>query len=239
MSDLTTNLIRGLLSDYTAEQCVLYGIPHQPIGSLGPVWNTAARRWESRTLMLPLHERKPILLVPKFSVRHRLGIDSQEFWNHHMLEFLRAEFFKTGTRKGEAYVKKGDLKERHPFIKDDLAEFVHQHPDVLETYKDLVGAKGPLTTKEMQVLFDEKTFATALRRSLTSISEGSTHASRYHSFAIGVCTFLFYPGLICPVKEYEVHEGRKRIDIKYTNSGETRFSTRTAVASNAIISCFD
>jgi hypothetical protein len=52
---------------------------------------------------------------------------------------------------------------------------------------------------------------------------GNNAAGQYHSFALGVCTFLFYPGLICPVKEHEIHDGRKRIDIKFTNSGESGF----------------
>ena len=55
---------------------------------------------------------------------------------------------------------------------------------------------------------------------LPNIAEGNGTAAEYHSFAMGVCTFLFYPGLICPVKEHEIHHGRKRIDIKYTNAAE-------------------
>jgi hypothetical protein len=59
---------------------------------------------------------------------------------------------------------------------------------------------------------------------------------------MGVCTFLFYPSLICPVKEHEIHDGRKRIDIKYTNAAERGFFHRMMVAPqtraiNAFIEC--
>ena len=43
---------------------------------------------------------------------------------------------------------------------------------------------------------------------------------------MGVCTFLLYPKLTCPVKEHEIHEGRKRIDFKYTNSATIGFFFR-------------
>ena len=38
---------------------------------------------------------------------------------------------------------------------------------------------------------------------------------------IGVVEFLFFPRLIYPRKEHEIHEGRKRIDIVMENSART------------------
>jgi hypothetical protein len=62
-----------------------------------------------------------------------------------MVEFLRQEYldsrsalvqtFKSGRKKGQYYVTKISVKERHPLIKDDLAKFVLKHPEVLEAYK--------------------------------------------------------------------------------------------------------
>jgi hypothetical protein len=42
---------------------------------------------------------------------------------------------------------------------------------------------------------------------------GNEHASEYHNLIIGAVEFLFFPQLIYPWKEHEIHEGRKRIDM--------------------------
>lgn len=229
ISDLTTNILRGLLGEYTDEQCKLHGIDTRPLG-IGPNWNPSAADWEARPLNVPVFKSRPVLLVPKFSVRHRLSIDSQEFWNHHMIEFLQNEYMEAGSSlvktfktHRRSYVTKKSVKERHPYNKDDIASFVRDHPEVLEIYKKIAGAKGPLTEREFDDTFDERAFAEALSIRLKQIPQGTRDATAYHRLAIGICTFLFYPHLIYPIKELEIHDGRKRIDIVYTNSSERGF----------------
>lgn len=235
ISDLTTNLIRGSLISYTQEECRLHGIPLDRQVASGPIWNQGQLRWEQSFVPLPIVEGQAVLLIPKYFVRWKLSIDSQEFYNHYMIEFLREEnlegmtslvrFFR-GT--GEPYVLKKDVKARHPFIKDSLAAFVSGHPEVLEQYKQIKGAKGALENDDFEEGFDETNFAGALRASLAKIPPGMRDASRYHSFMYGVLTFLFYPDLINPVKEHEIHQGRKRVDIKFTNAAEIGFFRRMA-----------
>jgi hypothetical protein len=240
ISDLTTNIIRGLLAQYTAEQCQLLGVPTRLVGGIGPLWNINTLRWEAQQVELPVHANRPILLVPKYSVRYKLSLDSQEFWNHYMIEFLKYEYQQNPAsglgrvlRSGAIKVTKKEVKERHPFIKDGLADFVRTHPNVLNTYKNIKGAKGPLNQSDLENDFDEAAFAGALRQQFLQIPAGNDNASRYHAITMGICTFLFYPHLIYPVKEHEIHEGRKRIDIKYTNAASEGFFYRMAASPQA------
>lgn len=176
------------------------------------------------------------MLAPKFSVRRRISLDSQESYNHHMITFLQQEYLEAGDalvqvlKSGKSRVTKGSVKKRHPFVKDELAAFVRDHPEALERYKELKGAQGPLATGELEMFFDERVFARVLIERLTQIASGSEAASEYHSVATGICTFLFFPNLICPVKEQELHEGRKRIDIKFTNTAKDGFFRRMLAA---------
>lgn len=229
ISDLVTNVLRGLLAEYTARECELLGIPVRQCASLGPSWNIERRDWEAQTYNLPYFGRQPILLVPTFSVRRQLSLRAQEFYNNEMLTFLQSEYLNAGgalvetLRNGRKRVTKKSVKGRHPFIKDDLAAFVRDHPEVLAHYKEIKGARGPLDAEDLDEAFDEAALAQALIAHLAAIDAGGDAASAYHSLMVGVCTFLFHPFLITPVKEFEQHQGRKRIDIKFTNAATDGF----------------
>lgn len=90
ISDLTTNIIRGLLADYTAEQCELYEIPTSRYSG-PPMWDRHRKNWVSKELFLPRIDEQPVLLVPKYIVRRRLSLDSQEFYNKQITDFLVEE----------------------------------------------------------------------------------------------------------------------------------------------------
>ncbi|OSQ48083.1 hypothetical protein [Thalassospira alkalitolerans] len=229
ISDLTTNVLRQPLATYTLNQCELHDVETVQVSSLPPCWNPVTCRWESRALNLPVYQGLPILLVPKFSVRQRLCLDGQEFYNFHMIEHLRAEYLEAGAgivhffKDGRPHVFKKDVKERHPFVKDALAEFVRDNPNVLELYKQVKGAEGALSATDFDAAFDEREFARELPRVLAGIPTGNNDADVYHNCVLGILTFLFYPNLINPIKEMAIHQGRKRLDIKYTNTGERGF----------------
>lgn len=233
ISDLTTNILRGVLADYTAIQCANHNIETSSVTDIGPVWSTAKSDWQSIPLNLPIVNGNPVLLIPKYSVRRALSLNSQEFYNHYMVAFLRQEYLDSRSslvqvfkRSKKEYVTKKSVKEKHPFVKDDLATFVQKHPEILETYKKIKGAKGPLDNKDLDAEFDDPAFASALIQRLDSIPTGNDSATTYHSVAMGICTFLFYPHLICPIKERELHQGRKRVDIKFTNAADSGFFLR-------------
>lgn len=232
ISDLTTNVVRGPLSKYTKEQCELLGVPTQNVGVLGPVWLPDSLEWEAQVHELPVADGIPVLLVPKYAVRRTLSLDSQEFWDSHMIEFLRQEYLKSGSalvktlkKDGSKYVTKVSVKERHPKVKDDLAQFVNDHPSVFEAYKRLKRGVGPLANIDFQEDFDEAAFAEALIPEFGLIESGKEGgvADRYHRLMLGVSTFLFYPNLVSPKKEYRIDEGRKRVDIRFQNNGEFGF----------------
>lgn len=232
ISDLTTNILRGKLEEYTKDQCDLIGIATKKTAALPPFWSMDSGNWHSKYYDLPIVEGRPVLLVPKFSVRRRLSLNSQEFYNHHMIAFLQQEYLSAGGalvetfKNGARHVYKKRVKEAHPFKKDDLATFARDHRDVLELYKKLMGSMGPLDFEDFDDGFDERVYAQALIERLNDVEGGNKSASDYHRIAMGICTFLFYPHLIYPLKEAEINEGRKRIDIRYTNSAEEGFFLR-------------
>jgi hypothetical protein len=236
ISDVTTNIIRDLLVEYTQTQCELHGIPLRGAVSSGRIWDDRLARWREKYVPLPTYKGTRVVLVPKHIVRRRLALEAGDYYNHHVLEFLQEEHLKAHTglvevlKNGRSRVTKKRLRESYPFSKEWLAAFSDEHPAVLEEYKKsrYRGAKRNrlIDIALLHEDFDEAAFARALVAALRHISPGNEGASAYHKFMIGALEFLFWPNLINPVKEQEIHEGRKRIDICYTNAAEEGFFHR-------------
>ena len=227
ISDLTTNIIRAHLIEYTESQCALYGIPTQEV-ALPPCFDVESMSWEERFAKGPVYKNKPILLVPKVIVRYAPAYQNQKYYQHNVLNFLKArELANPQSRlvrvlrlkKGRIVRKltKKTLKEHFPNTKNYLFEFSRKHPEVLRGYRsqlETIERSGSAAELGQE---DESLLAVALAAALKSIKPGDAEATQYHRLMIGIVEFLFYPSLLHPKKEKEIHEGRKRIDIVMEN----------------------
>lgn len=235
LSDITTNIIKRALIQYTQEQCLLWGIPMRDGVAVPRIWNSDRAQWTSEHVRLPILDGAPLLLVPKFSVRRQMALTSQEFYSDFVLDYLEQEEIRRGSAlvqtiksSGRKKVLKKDLEAKYHFSKDFLAQFASATPEVLQKYKDfyrnLPGGIGSLTDADIldrfNEFFDPTAFSWALMAQLREIPPGPEYATRYHKFMIGTLEFLFYPNLVYPVLEAEIHDGRKRIDILYTNASK-------------------
>lgn len=242
ISDITTNIIRTLLVEYTQKQCELHNIALTGTVASGKLWNVENQSWDQQHVALPVINGKKILLVPKSIVRFRLCLDGQEYYNHYVLNFLQDEHLNANSslvtvlKKGTRKVHKKTLKEHYPFNKEWMAQFTKENPSVLQRYKELLknipGADGVLSHRDLDEDFDESAFAKSLISSLAEIPPGNDAANRYHSFIVGALEFIFWPNLMYPDKETPIHDGRKRIDITYTNAAREGFFQRIHSAPN-------
>ena len=91
VSDITTNIIRGPLIDYTQEQCRQLGIPLTEGVPSGPMWHPGHREWITQFVELPMTPTGKLLLVPKAIVRRTSLYDMQEYYRHFMLEHMQRE----------------------------------------------------------------------------------------------------------------------------------------------------
>jgi hypothetical protein len=223
ISDLTTNIIRGDLAAYTAEQCSLHNVATAEI-AMPPCFNTDAMEWEERYLSLPTYRNRPILLVPKSIVRRTSAYRHPQYYQHFVLNFLQREELANPAshlvrtlRSGRRRVYKKDLSARYPRTKAFLYEFSQRHPEVLHEYREsLAQAERRGTTSEVDGPGDS-VIAEALVNALRTIPPGDGGATEYHNLMIGVTEFVFFPNLLHPKKEREIHQGRKRIDIYFEN----------------------
>jgi hypothetical protein len=195
----------------------------------GRVWNSQSERWEEVYAELPVVGGRKLLLVPKASVRWSLSFSPQKYYRHFVLSYLQSEFSEQSfalaeaLRRGARPPSKKELEERYPFSKGFLAEFSQKHPDVLAEYKKAVGVFAEISNEELSEGFDSKEFARILKEKLRTIPPGPECATDFHMFILGVLEFIFYTDLIYPQSEFPIHQGRKVIDIKFTNAAREGF----------------
>lgn len=222
ISDLTTNILRGPLADYTREQCTLWDIATHSV-ALAPCYSANTGQWVSDYLDLPVADGYPVLLVPKVIARFDPAYDHREYYRHFVLEYLRAEHLSANTslvrtlKDGRRIVHKKDVAATFPCTKENLYAFSREHPHILEDYREWLAALEVNELSDVLTVEDERLIAEALSLSLRSIPPGNDAAGEYHDLMIGIVEFLFFPSLFNPRREREIHQGRKRIDILMEN----------------------
>lgn len=235
ISDISTNIIRHKLIEYTQAQCELWNVPMLNTPS-GLVWGVDAQKWTDEYVNLPVCNKRSVLLVPKAIARFDIEFNHQEYYQHFVLNFLQSEHLdansslvrtlKDGTRKPPF---KKVLKEQNPLSKKFLYEFSKDHPSVLKNYKESKKLDLKEITVEDLLIFafgqleEQKFDFNALASGLDKISAGDKEAKKFHDHITGVLTAIFYPNLTNPKKEQEIHDGRKRIDIVFQNSAHDGF----------------
>jgi hypothetical protein len=231
ISDITINIIRGQLIDYTEAQCRLHNVPTSRVPG-GISWDNGLRNWVSRYANLPLYKGRQIILVPKASVRFRPEITASEFYDKFVLEFLEAEHLKANDslvqtlKNGKRVVLKKDLRKKHPLTKELLFDMTQKYPELLRAYKSQVQERSnPLRDEELELVHQEfrKVDYKRLGAELDDIPTGNENASVYHNFIFGALQAVFYPALRYPKKEEEIDEGRKRVDITFNNGDRNGF----------------
>ena len=226
ISDLTTNIIRAHLAEYTKNQCDLWSISTRRV-PLPPAYNMERHEWISSYFELPVANNSPILLVPKAFARYDPAYDHGNYYRHFVLDFLQSEHLDANSslvntlKNGKRVVYKKDIEEIFPCTKENLFKFSQAHPDVLLEYRTRLEEIEKRGLDTFLTPDDESIIANSLIEALTSIRPGNTSASEYHSLMIGIIEFIFFPNLLNPVKEQEIHQGRKRIDIMMENGART------------------
>lgn len=250
ISDMTINIIRKYLIDYTQEQCENLNIKMYNVPS-GFIWNKETERWENKYVELPYVNNKKIILVPKWIVVQTPIINSSEYYNKEVLEYLQREHINANSslvetlKSGEKRVTKKKLKEQSQYKlkKDFLYKISNEHPELLDQYRKRKGnmpIKDAWKRKDIEEI--EKEIAKSLRNKIKKIDPGKKDENLFQDYCIGVLEFIFYPNFIKPKKEDRIHNGRKRIDITYLNAANDGFfyNMRTSpniIANKIVVEC--
>lgn len=232
ISDAVCNIIRGPLIKYTQDMCVYYGIPLTPDVASGPVWNPQSERWEESLIPLPMTDHGKVILVPKILVRYRLSYQYDEYYRHYILPEMQEEHLRARSplvevlRDGSERVTKKSLIEKYGNDKLAVVEQTKVRPNILQEYKDQKSAQPskPLTQEQLcEIEATDLPNLEPLIDELKALPTGRDTATKYEDLIEKILSVIFYPSLCNPIKQHNIHDGRKRIDLTYTNEAKYGF----------------
>ncbi len=231
ISDLAVAIIREQLLEFTLRACQYYGIPLEHDISSGPIWDPHLRHWRTEYMDRPVVNGLPLLLVPKAIIRQRLAFNADEYYTHYILNFLIQDEYQRGgglvrvLKNGQKRVFKKDVEAHYPPNgKRTNVEVTISHPEILDAYRENK-IRHPVAPLDHESLDEDGSQPdwNGLLRSILNIPPGRADADLYHRSVEALLSALFYPSLIDPVREFRIHDGRKRIDIRYVNDAQPGF----------------
>lgn len=232
ISDAVCNIIRGPLIKYTQDMCVFYGVPLTPDVASGPVWNPEEERWVESLIPLPMTDYGKVILVPKILVRHKLTYQYDEYYRHYMLPQMQYEHLQARSslveilKNGSERVTKKALIAKYGNDKLAVVQQTRIRPNILQEYKDqkATSHSKPLTQEQLCEVEDSALpNLKPLLEELKVLATGRDTAAEYEDIIEKILSVIFYPALCNPKKQHNIHAGRKRIDITYTNESKSGF----------------
>ena len=253
ISDITTNIIREPLIRYTQRMSTYYGIPLQAGVNSGPLWSSKDDRWHQEFVSLPIAAGGKLVLVPKVIVRNHLLYNSGEYFRHYVLTHLQkveldansalVEIIKKGKKDERKRVTKKAVIEKYGEGKGTSSKVTKKYPQILASYRAAKKNEKhlPLTLDDIASI--EGSAAPDWDLLLSNVlrcKPGATDAEKYEKVIEGLLTALMYPNLTNPTVQHEIHDGRKRIDITYTNIAISGFFSWAAThypAAHIFVEC--
>ncbi|MCG9655697.1 hypothetical protein [Vibrio vulnificus] len=232
ISDAVCNILRRSLIKYTQDMCRYYGIPLTPNVASGPLWNPQKEIWENEFVDLPMTNYGKVILVPKILVRSRLSFQYDEYYRYYLLPQMQSEHIRNQTslvetlKNGSQRVTKKALMEKYGKDKLAVVEQTILKPYVLDEYREAKAdsPSSPLSHEQFSELEHiDKPDLEELLSQLSALPVGRDTAEAYEDIIEKILSVVLYPSLCNPTKQHKIHDGRKRIDITYTNEAKGGF----------------
>jgi hypothetical protein len=218
VSDITANVLKRFLIDYTQRQCAMWDISLKSKVPIEHIYDPSSHSWEDSYEDLPVSPRdgSPILLVPRRLVRALPWINYDDF--------IATEF--------KAYLSAKRTARRQSL--DAIASSKRGKPEVVTvTRGDISLVERYVRGREQQSAqarpsidyIDEDACREAerLKEKLKATPAGRENAAAYQELVLEILNYLFNPELIDGQPEVRTFEGTERRDIIFTNDSDESF----------------
>lgn len=178
ISDITGNLIKAFLIEYTQKQCKMWEIPLTKDAPVSHIFDQDSFEWHNRYVDLPVSpvDKQPILLVPRRIVRNLPWINYDDYYRTEFSSYLRAsrrkDRAKTKTRLSKNQVvsitrTQIEKMDRYIKTKEETANQAQPSLDYIDT------TKYTQESHKLKALLDE-------------IPTGASHATKYQKTVLEI-----------------------------------------------------
>jgi hypothetical protein len=206
VSDMTTNIIRALLIDYTQQVCATYDVPTAPAVA-GAIWDADAMAWRNGdSVTVPHGPDGPLLFVPKIAVRVTPELDRAEYHRAFITPALQQEEIAAGSelvrlaKSGEPTVLKGDINRKYGTGKGTTADVTQRRPELLDAFRRGRGERMrrvPTQEQFAKSVGAPKPDWNAMASRISALSQNG-NMTAYARRVFGFMTAILHPSITSP-----------------------------------------
>lgn len=229
VSDITANVLKQFLIEYTQRQCAMWDIPMQPGVPVAHVYDAATGEWDDGYYDLPVSpiDGAAILLVPRRVVRTLPWINYDDFVRGEFSAYLkvkreaavRAARVAGQGASAEASTRAPAKREVVSVTRGDIA-LVERYVRAREAAADQAQPATEYGAGDDDGVCRE---AAVLADRLDAIPTGAPAAGEYQRVVLEVLNLVFSPALVDGQMEVRTVDGTERRDIVFTNESDQSF----------------
>lgn len=221
ISDISANILKSYLVEYTQRQSTLWGLPLLKGVPLSHLYDEKTQSWTDAYVDLPVSpsDQTPILFVPRRIVRALPWINYDDFLQTDFRAFMEA---RRKSFAKEDNVSKASVRS----TKLDVATVTRQEVSLVDRYVKRREQNASEAQPSMEYIDEQaKARAVDLTDRLLATPAGREYAQAYQLLVLEILNFLFSPELIDGKPEVKTIDGTERRDIIFTNDSDETFWT--------------
>lgn len=222
ISDITANVLKRFLIDYTQRQCTIWGIPMKACVPVSHIYDESKLAWEDSYEDLPVSaiDGSEILLVPRRLVRALPWINYDDFMRTEFSAYLAAR----RDQAARSSIALGDVPDEKFKAKAAVVTVTKQDIGLVERYVRSREAQAAEARPTLEYIDDDACKeAETLKQRLANIPPGRESATDYQYAILEILNYLFNPDLIAGEPEVRTIDGTERRDIIFTNDSDESF----------------
>jgi hypothetical protein len=239
ISDISANVLKRFLIDYTQRQCAIWDIPTKQGVPVSHIYDESKQSWEDSYEDLPVSpiDGSEILLVPRRLVRALPWINYDDFLRTEFSAYLAAR--RDQSARGS--VRSGELSDETTFkAKPAVVTVTRRDIGLVERYVRSRETRAAEARPALDYIDEDACKeAEGLKQKLSCIPPGRESATDYQYAILEILNYLFNPDLIAGEPEVRTIDGTERRDIIFTNDSDESFWEYVRTAHDGILLMFE